>query len=93
MCLRFTGKTIEKTIKFSLSNGLEPTTHETKRMPISNRLHPKEFSERDRCAIGWSRIWDHSTNPVNDIQNIHMFIGTLATGDESRVDVRVWTAP
>ena len=65
MCLRFTGKTIVKNIEFSLSNGIEPATHENARMPISNRLRSKGILERDRCAIGWSYIYDHSTNSVN----------------------------
>ena len=64
MCLRFTGKTIAKKVETSPSNGFEPTTHEKGRMPISNRLRPKGFLELDRCAIGWSYIYDHSTNPV-----------------------------
>ena len=64
MCLRFTGKTIVKNIEFSLSNGLEPATHENARMPISNRLRSKGIVERDRCAIGWSDIYDHNTNPI-----------------------------
>ena len=64
MCLRFTGNTIEKNSKLSISNGLKPATHENGLMPISNRLRPKEIFDRDRCAHGWSVIYDHSTNPV-----------------------------
>ena len=67
MCLRFTGKTIAKNIEFSPSNGLEPATHKQRRMPTSNRLRPKGILERHRCAIGWSDIYDHSTNPVNSL--------------------------
>ena len=59
------GKTIKKNTEASPFNGLEPATHEKGQMPISNRLRPKERSDRDRCAIGWSDIYDHSTNPVN----------------------------
>ena len=64
MCLRFTGKTIEKSVELSPSNGLEPATHDKNRIPISNRLRPKAMFELDRCVSGWSDIYDHSTNPV-----------------------------
>ena len=75
MCLRFTGKMIAKNTKLSPSNGLEPATHEKVQMPISNRLRPKEFFERDHCATGWSYIYDHSTNPVNGIDKLWTFEG------------------
>ena len=64
MYLRFTRKTIAKNIELSSINGLEPATDEKGRVPISNRLRPKEIFERDRCASGWSDIYNHSTNPV-----------------------------
>ena len=48
-------------------NGLEPGSHEKVREPISNRVRPKEIFEQNRCAIGWSDIYDLSTNPVNRI--------------------------
>ena len=64
MCLRFTGKMIEKNTELSLSNGLKPATHEKQRMPISNRLRPIKNLERDRYANGWSDNYDHSTNAV-----------------------------
>ena len=70
MCLRFTGKTIDKNIECSRPNGLEPATHEKDQMPISNRLRPREILERNRCAIGWSYIYDHSTNPVKLLREI-----------------------
>ena len=58
-------KTIDKNIELSPSNGLEPATHEKGRVPIPNQLRPKEIFEWDRCASGWSNIYDHRTNPVN----------------------------
>ena len=64
MCLRFTGKTIETNIEASPINGLEPALHEKGRMSISNRLRPEVTFERNRCASGWSDIYDRSTNPV-----------------------------
>ena len=64
MFLWFTGKTLAKKVEARPSNGLEPATQAKGRMPISNRLRPKEILERDRCAIGWSNIYNHSTNPV-----------------------------
>ena len=64
MFLWFTGKTLAKKVEARPSNGLEPATQAKGRMPISNRLRPKEILERDRYAIGWSDIYDHSTNPV-----------------------------
>ena len=64
MCLRFTGKTIENNIEVSPINGFEPASHEKSRVPISNRLRPKEVFERNLCASDWSDIYDHSTNPV-----------------------------
>ena len=69
MCLRFTGKTIAKNIEFSPINGLEPASHEKGQVPISNRLRPKEIFKRNRCASGWSYIYDHSTNPVKNNNN------------------------
>ena len=68
MSLRFLsvyGKNDRKNIELSVVNGLEPASHDKDRMVISNRLRPKENFERDRCASGWSFIYDHSTNPVN----------------------------
>ena len=65
MFFRSTGKTIEKNIELSPSNGIEPATRDKGRVPISNRLRPREIFERDRCASGWSDIYNHSTNPVN----------------------------
>ena len=65
MCLRFTGKTIETNIELSPINGLEPASHEKGRVPISNRLRPKDIFQRNRCASDWSDICDHSNNPVN----------------------------
>ena len=67
MCLRFMGKTIAKNFEPIPCNGFEPATHEKDCMPISNRLRPKEILEQDRCAIGWSYIYDHSTNPVKPL--------------------------
>ena len=65
MCLRFTGKMIKNNTKLSPINGLEPASHEKGRVPISNRLRPKEIFELNRYASGWSDIYDRSTNPVN----------------------------
>ena len=59
-------KNVRKNIKLSAINGLEPPTHEKGRMPISNRLRPRGIFERVRCASGWSDIYVHSTNPVNE---------------------------
>ena len=65
MCLRFTRKTFKIIFELGPNNGLKPASHKKRQMPISNRLHPKEIFERNRCASGWSHIYDHSTNPVN----------------------------
>ena len=57
-------KNDRKNIELSPINGLKPASQEKGRVPISNRLRPKEIFWRNRCASDWSDIYDHSTNPV-----------------------------
>ena len=91
MCLRFPsvyGKNDRKNIELSPINGLEPAAHEKGRVPISNRLRPKEIFERDRCASGWSDIYDHSTNPVNTSRQLtyNQFSCSSRTAEENKVN-------
>ena len=58
------GKNDQKNIELSATNGLEPASHEKGRVPILNRLRPKQIFERNRCAIGWSDIYNRIANPV-----------------------------
>ena len=65
ICLRFTGKTIKKDFEVSPINGFEPALHEKAECQSRTNYAPKEIFKRNRCASGWTDIYEHSTNPVN----------------------------